>query len=110
MAAYTPDRWLLVKLSPVDGSPEHHRIFASWSGGYTTGDSWKLSSGNLPAFDTGQTWLVPQASGSEYILGKTSYGSSFYTQGVLNKLIKNSEDSVIITVLKQPETEKEFLP
>lgn len=109
MRTHTPHRWVLVQLVPTDGSAPYKRIFATWHGGFATGDSWKLSSGNFPAFDTGNTWLVPQASGSEYILGKENYSTSLYSSGVLSSLIENSKNYVIITVMEQPTTVEEFV-
>lgn len=40
--AYTPDNWVVIKCK---GDDPHYRILAGWSGGYTTGTSWRMNSG-----------------------------------------------------------------
>jgi hypothetical protein len=42
MSEYRPDNWVVIKFK---GDDPHYRVLAGWSGGYTTGDSWKLNSG-----------------------------------------------------------------
>ncbi len=44
MSDYTPDKWLMVKLTNKNNE-FHYRIFACWYGGYLGSDSWKLNSG-----------------------------------------------------------------
>ena len=39
---YTPDNWVVIKM---DGDEPHYRVLAGWSGGYTTGDHWRVNSG-----------------------------------------------------------------
>ena len=39
MSDYTPDKWVLVKISGNE-SPPVYKVFACWAGGYLDGDSW----------------------------------------------------------------------
>lgn len=41
---YTPNYWMVVKITSPEGKVLH-KVFATWTGGYTVGDSWKLNSG-----------------------------------------------------------------
>jgi len=71
MSTYTPDSWVPVLIE----SEEHGKIYkvlASWYGGYTGSDHWKLSSGieSITVSEDGSTLTMPQASGSIYIVGR----------------------------------------
>lgn len=50
------------------------RIFASWGGGYATGDSWKISSAAELTDENDDTLTYTTASGSLYVLKKGSEG------------------------------------
>ena len=41
MSNYSPDRWVVVKI--VTPKERLYKVFASWSGRYTGGDSWKMT-------------------------------------------------------------------
>lgn len=98
MAQYTPDLWQIVKITPVDTTKEpYFRIMACWYGGFTKGDSWKLSSGIVEIKDAGDFWEVPNHSGSVYFLGKNAQGMSGYGSMVLQQLKLDSLDHVTIT-------------
>ena len=92
---YFPDRWIMVRLTSDKGI--HHRIFASWSGGYLTADSWKLNSGVTNIAETEDSYSFEGSSGSIYHCRKNSYGSTGYGAGVLDNLITRSlEHGVVI--------------
>jgi hypothetical protein len=93
MSTYNPDRWLLVKLT-TDGK-SHYRVFATWVGGYTTGDSWKLNSGITKATFDGDYYHFEGSSGSVYICHKRGYGTTIYGQSVIDNLIDQSEETAI---------------
>jgi hypothetical protein len=77
---YTPDRWVVVAVkTPTE---EYHKVLASWYGGYTGSDEWKLSSGNERAIERSDHWEFPQSSGSTYICYKNKYGMSIYTASI----------------------------
>lgn len=82
MNSYTPDLWVIVEID-VKGHSPVRKVLASWYGGYTSGDAWKLSSGNLEVIDEGDHYRIPQSSGSEYICYKNAVGMSGYTSSVL---------------------------
>lgn len=50
---YTPDNWVVIKFG---GSDPHYRVLAGWSGGYTTGDSWRMNSGIVQHEFDGDYW------------------------------------------------------
>ena len=106
MSNYTPDRWVMLKFS----SEEHgdvYKVLASWYGGFSGSNSWKLSSGTVKAeegcnYHDETRWnhelqlevetkgvAYPyyeflQSSGSTYRCYKNSYGMSAYTAGIFN--------------------------
>lgn len=91
MSTYKPDRWVIVKISSDDNT--HYRVFASWAGGYTSGDSWKLSSGceGCEINEEG-SYDLPQTSGSNYVLRPTGYGTTGWSAGILLGIQKNFEE------------------
>ena len=42
MTIYNCDNWVIIKFN---GDDPHYRVLAGTSGGYTTGDSWRMNSG-----------------------------------------------------------------
>lgn len=64
---YYPDGWKIVKLVSEQHG-EHHRVAAGWSGGYLTGDSWKLNSGIVDIVSEDDHWDIHGDSGSVYRL------------------------------------------
>jgi hypothetical protein len=64
---YQPDNWVVIKF------PDHYRVLAGWSGGYLTGDSWKLNSGIVRVEDDGENYLFYGSSGSCYKCCKSFY-------------------------------------
>lgn len=73
MSSYSPDKWLLCKVTNTDGR-FCYKILATWSGSYTYGSSWKLSSGSESVKVDGDYYVLPQTSGSEYRLHKEMEG------------------------------------
>lgn len=67
---YTPDNWVVIKLS---GDDPHYRILAGWSGGYTTGDSWRMNSGITRVEEDEHYFYFYGTSGSCYDCRKTAY-------------------------------------
>lgn len=83
----TPDKWMLVRIT---GATPHWRIFATWSGGYTQGDSWRLNSGISRVEDKDEYFDFIGYSGSLYRCFKNSYGVTAYGIDVLNDLVSKS--------------------
>lgn len=78
-----PDNWVVIKIT---GDDPHYRVLAGWSGGYATGDSWKLNSGIIKCKDNGQSFKFIGSSGSVYTCGKESYGLRMNNGYIYDKL------------------------
>lgn len=109
MSTYHPDLWSIVELTSKKGT--HHRVLASWFGGFTTGNSWKLSSGiegsKLELTPEGNLYTMPQTSGSVYVCHENNYGMSGYTSNVLASYQKDADESngeLAIRLLTEEET------
>ena len=89
MSDYTPDRWMVLSIH----TPKEiiYKVFATWSGGYTGSDSWKLNSGITRATFADPYWEFDGSSGSVYRCHQDSYGTNGYGQAVLNNLLRQAE-------------------
>lgn len=87
MTTYSPDKWMLIQIT---GTDPHYRVFGAWSGGYTTGDSWRLNSGVESVDEDDEYYYFKGHSGSVYKCHKDAYGSNSYGFGVINGLIERS--------------------
>lgn len=98
MSDYTPDRWMVLGIH----TPEEiiYKVFATWSGGYAGGDSWKLNSGITRATFADPYWEFDGSSGSVYRCHQDSYGTNGYGQIVLNNLLSQAiQQGIEIDVL-----------
>lgn len=68
---YFPDNWVIIK---IKGDDPHYRVLGGWSGGYTTGDSWRLNSGITRVEEDNDCFYFYGSSGSVYKCGKQVYG------------------------------------
>jgi len=97
----TPDQWVVVKLD--NGTPEEviYKVFASWMGGYTTGDAWKLNSGITEVIDEEHSFVFAGHSGSQYQCTKGAYGTgTSYSTNILTSIVEHgSKINVAITVM-----------
>jgi hypothetical protein len=95
--AYQPDSWVIVLLD----SQEHgkvYKVLASWYGGYTTGDSWKLSSG-IEGVDVGDVlYTMPQSSGSTYLCHKNNEHMSGIMAGIYSSFVQEAEEAKTFTI------------
>jgi hypothetical protein len=100
MTEYKPGRWLVVK---INSKEPHYRVFATWGGGYLNGDEWKLNSGITKVSLIDDHYHFEGSSGSVYICRKTSYGSTGYGWGVLDRLTTSfvKEDMGSLEVLDE---------
>lgn len=69
MQTYTPDTWVILLFDSPDYG-KVHKVFAGWYGGFSHGDSWKLSSGIKTFVSEGKFYSSLQESGSTYNLYK----------------------------------------
>ena len=96
MSEYTPDRWCVIR---IPGPKETvYKVFASWSGSYTGGDSWKLNSGITQAVLVDGAWEFEGTSGSVYKCRVGSYGANAYGAGVLNDMIRRTHEGAGIDI------------
>jgi hypothetical protein len=80
---HTPHGWVLIELNG------HHRIFASWDGGFLDGDSWKCNSGIKSAEQTDECFVVHGNSGSIYNCFKSRINRlNGYAHGVLEQVME----------------------
>lgn len=96
---YIPDKWLLVKISPK-GEDSIYKVFATWSGGYLDGDSWRLNSGIVDITANETSFQFHGYSGSEYDCSKASYGCTQFGWSTItnyqNKLHESTEHKLEI--------------
>lgn len=68
---YRPDNWVVIKIT---GDDPHYRILAGWSGGYTTGSSWRMNSGIVSVEQFEDLFMFKGSTGSVYNCSRTGYG------------------------------------
>ena len=96
MSEYTPDRWCVIR---IPGEREIiYKVFASWSGSYTGGDSWKLNSGITQATLVDGVWEFEGTSGSVYRCRLNSYGANAYGRAVLDDMITRTHEGTGIDI------------
>ena len=101
MSDYTPDKWVVVKISRENVDPIY-KVFACWYGGWAGSDSWKLNSGITKAILEGNVYSFEGSSGSVYECHKNSYGTNLYGDGVLNNMIDNAaRGGVLIEIMPE---------
>jgi hypothetical protein len=100
MSEYTPDKWVMVKMTNKDNEI-HYRIFACWYGGYLGSDSWKLNSGVTKITEDKRGYYFEGSSGSVYHCNKNAYGTSGYGYGVLTNMIEKSKDTLMMEILPE---------
>lgn len=91
-----PDKWLILDVDDGKGEP-FQKVFATWAGGYTTGDSWRLNSGIKNTIDDGDCWIFEGESGSKYRCHKKMQGVAGASNNyVLDTLLKKFKDQLTI--------------
>ena len=96
-----PEKWVIVKIK--DKSQVYYKVFASWTGGYLEGSSWRLNSGIQDIYLEDDSYRISGWSGSHYICNKTSYGiATNYNREILNTMIVTAEKhGVIMEILPE---------
>ena len=97
MNDYVPDRWVILEIDVSNSNSR--KILSGWYGGYTQGDSWRLSSGIVDVKEYKSYYEVINHSGSIYTLYKNSEGMSSYMQDIYNSWIKQDEIKLKIVSL-----------
>lgn len=92
---YTPHGWCIIEQVTEERGTDYY-VFASWSGGYLDGDSWKRNSGITKIEEFEFEYLFHGYSGSVYICSKNSEGCiSGYNSAVLKNLCDAMNASVV---------------
>lgn len=91
MSEYSPDRWVVLEMKY--GDETIRKVFAGWYGGFTQGDSWKLSSGIVNEREFDNRFEFENHSGSLYICHKGAYGMSGYMMSIFSNFEKQVEES-----------------
>lgn len=94
---YTPDVWVVVKLTR--GTDSIYKVLAGWYGGYLGSNSWQLNSGIKAVTLDGQLYLFEGFSGSVYRCHREAYRTSITTAGVLQNTMKYAEEDGIVVEL-----------
>ena len=101
MSDYTPDKWVVVRITGPD-TPPVHKVFACWYGGYAGSDSWKLNSGITKVTYEKRVYLFEGSSGSVYECHADCYGTNMYGMSVLSNMIDNAaENGITIDILPE---------
>ena len=94
MSDYTPDRWLVVKIT-TDKEPLY-KVFACWFGGFAGSDSWQMNSGIVKVELVDNCYEFHGYSGSVYRCHTNCYGANSYGSRVLQNLIDKAEYKIEI--------------
>lgn len=94
MAEYTPDSWVVIKMT--HSSKTFYKVLGGWTGGYTQGSSWRLSSTiEKCEYDISYDRLLfYNKSGSIYSVNPDSYGLRMSTIGVWEQMKEKYPDQV----------------
>lgn len=91
MREYTPDRWKVLRFDYKGDVID--KVFAGWYGGFTSGDSWKLSSGITETKEFEDRYEFVNHSGSTYICHKSAEGMGGYMMQVFSSFEKQIAES-----------------
>lgn len=73
MNTYTPDKWVIFKVTTSEEEC-FMKVFATWAGGYLSGDSWRVNSGIEKVTSDREYYYLHGSSGSIYKCRKQGYG------------------------------------
>jgi hypothetical protein len=107
MSTYKPDKWIVVEINHQGDKIQ--KVFGNWYGGYTGGDSWKLSSGITETVEFDDRYEYTNISGSIYICYKRCEGTSGYGASVLAKFQQDISkiENTTIEIITKPDFHKE---
>jgi hypothetical protein len=90
---YTPDTWVIVKITVGEDGVPLYKVFGQWYGGFAGADSWKLNSGIVGVKFVDNYYIFEGYSGSFYHCHKNTYSTTMYGHSVLHNLKKSAENS-----------------
>lgn len=105
MSKYNPDRWKVLEFN--HNGDIIRKVFAGWGGGYTTPDTWKLSSGITETEEFEDRYEFLNHSGSTYICYKQSEGYTGYMLQIFAAFTKQVEESNGAATMKVIDYESE---
>lgn len=85
---YAPDKFVVIKI--LHNNETIYKVFGMWSGGYLSGDSWRMNSGIESIKIIGDKVLFMGYSGSVYEVYKQSESVTAYGGAVLSNIIDKS--------------------
>jgi hypothetical protein len=88
MTNYSPDKFVVIKINHP--KTPHYKVFGTWYGGYLGNDHWRLNSGITKVEEKGPLLIFYGSSGSTYTVHKDTYGTSAYSNGVLNTMLSGA--------------------
>lgn len=97
-----PDRWVVLEMKEKN-EDAYYKLFLTWIGGYIDADKWRMNSGITEIKERGNFIIFHGYSGSIYECSKSSYGTSIYSDAVLDNMIKNAY-KVDVQIDIMPET------
>jgi hypothetical protein len=107
MSNHFPDNWVIIKIK--EDKP-FYKILAGWSGGYTSGSSWRMNSGVDSVEETDTHYKFYGESGSCYVCHKEAYGLRMNNSYVWTALKERHGDKVeLIDEDNWKEEMKEYL-
>ena len=83
---YNPDTWVVLKIT--NEQETIYKVLAGWSGGYLSGDSWRMNSGITEVKQDGDYYEFYGYSGSCYRCDKDTYRLTMANGGVYNSIKK----------------------
>ena len=96
-----PDKWVVVKIQQ-EKKDDMFKLFTSWSGGYLSEDRWRMNSGIVRVEEDDMFMTFYGNSGSEYVCRKGSYGTTFFSEEVINGFIERlKEIGVLMTIMPE---------
>lgn len=103
-----PDKWVVIKISKED-DPTYpiYKLFSTWLGGYLDGDAWRMNSGIVSVEQEGDYLQFFGDSGSCYecLPSTHAYGTNYYTQDVLDGIIRKGSDAGYSIEVLPPDTD-----
>lgn len=86
------DNWVVLKFKATNET--FYRLLVGTSGGYLSGDSWRMNSGIEECRKDGDYFIFSGNSGSEYKCHKDAYGVRMNIIGVISNFQAKYKDKV----------------
>lgn len=99
MSTYCPERWVILRITSSEfGTVD--KVFAGWYGGYTSGDSWKMSSGIVSFSVENNNVSFVNLSGSIYNCYINDEGMSGYMTNLYNSFTNDLPENTTVEIIK----------